>query len=94
MKFEDKRLMEDKHLTSQIQIFFASEGFMDSLHPSEDLYSFKQWKNTKEAQRSTEIHGSTSACCQPELHQHELHESLGRTRSPPTGDAFKLRQHT
>lgn len=40
---------------------------MHSPHPSEDLYSFKQWKNIKEVQRSTEIHGSTCACCQPEL---------------------------
>lgn len=70
--------------------FLASEGFMHSAHPSRGLYSSKQWKNIKEVQRSPEINGST---CQAELHQDELHGSLGRTHSPPTGDAFKLGQH-
>lgn len=31
------------------------------MRSSRGLYSFKQWKNIKEIQRSTEIHGSTSA---------------------------------
>lgn len=71
----------------------ASEGFMHSAHPSRGLYSFKQWKTIKEVQRPREIQWSTCACCQAELHWDELHGSLDRIHSPPTGNTFKLEHH-
>lgn len=93
MKFEDKRLMEDKHHTSQIQIF--SLWRLYALTPS--FWGSLQLQAVEKHQGSTTIHRNTwiYLCLLPaRAHQDELHESSGRTHSPPTGDAVKLGQHT
>lgn len=93
MKFEDKRLMEDKHRTNQIQIF--SLWRLYALTPS--FRGSLQLQAVEKHQGSTKIHRNTwiYLCLLPaRAHQDELHESSGRTHSPPTGDAVKLGQHT